>query len=147
MSSVGSSKGCADNRRNVKFESAVPVISSVISNHKTYMDTRGRTALTLTAMNVIDESRDKDLIVSLSGFNRHADHQGHLRLSHVRWSAKTSDHLRRHVRNVHNHLGCWKPGYEDRKQGRLRARQPEGKATRERGSVKLLLTRYCTTSA
>ena len=49
---------------NVKYETAVPLISASILPHKTFMDTVGRTSLTLTAMNVIDESRDEDLLVS-----------------------------------------------------------------------------------
>ena len=51
--------------RNVKYQTSVPVIAESISQHRTFMDTLGRTTLTLTAMNVIDESRDTDLLVSL----------------------------------------------------------------------------------
>lgn len=50
--------------RNVKYQTPVPLISEEISTHKTFMDTLGRTCLKLTAMNVIDESRDEDLFVS-----------------------------------------------------------------------------------
>lgn len=32
--------------------------------HKTFMDTTGRTMLTLTARNIVDESRGKDIIVT-----------------------------------------------------------------------------------
>lgn len=46
------------------YESPVPIVSSEISSHKTFMDTLGRTTLKLAAMNVVDESRDKDLIVT-----------------------------------------------------------------------------------
>ena len=42
----------------------MPVVASEISSHKTFMDTLGRTTLKLTAMNVVDESRDKYLIVT-----------------------------------------------------------------------------------
>ncbi len=42
----------------------MPVVTSTISLHKTFMDTLGRTTLELTAMNVVDESRDKDLVVT-----------------------------------------------------------------------------------
>ena len=49
---------------NVKFETAVPLVAEEITSHKTFMDTLGRTTLKLTAMNVIDGSRDQDLIVS-----------------------------------------------------------------------------------
>ena len=41
----------------------MPVVASEISSHKTFMDTVGRTTLKLTAMNVVDEARDKYLIV------------------------------------------------------------------------------------
>lgn len=50
---------------NVKFETAVPLVADEILSHKTFMDTLGRTMLKLTAMNVVDASRDQDLIVSL----------------------------------------------------------------------------------
>lgn len=57
---------------NVRFQSPIPIVSEEISLHKTFMDTQGRTCLKLTAVNVIDESRNKDIIVS------------HL-CSHTRW--------------------------------------------------------------
>lgn len=50
--------------RNVKYQTPVPLVSEEISTHKTFMDTMGRTCLKLTAMNLIDESRDEDLFVS-----------------------------------------------------------------------------------
>ena len=50
--------------RNVLYESPMPVVASEISSHKTFMDTVGRTTIKLTAMNVVDEARDKYLIVS-----------------------------------------------------------------------------------
>ncbi|MCJ1450828.1 dolichyl-diphosphooligosaccharide--protein glycosyltransferase subunit 1 [Mycoblastus sanguinarius] len=49
---------------NVKYQSPVPLVASEVSLHKTFMDTLGRTTLKLTAMNVVDEARDKDLIVT-----------------------------------------------------------------------------------
>ena len=48
----------------MKYETSIPLVGASISLHKTFMDSLGRTSLTLTAMNVVDESRDKDLIVS-----------------------------------------------------------------------------------
>lgn len=53
-----------DNFRNVLYETTIPVVASEISLHKTFMDTLGRTTLKLTAMNVVDEARDKHLIVT-----------------------------------------------------------------------------------
>jgi len=50
--------------RNVMYDSPVQIVSSEISSLKTFMDTLGRTTLKLTAMNVIDEARDKDLIIT-----------------------------------------------------------------------------------
>ena len=50
---------------NVKFETTVPLVATEVSKHKTFMDTLGRTTLKLTAMNVVDGLRDRDLIVSL----------------------------------------------------------------------------------
>ncbi|KAI9803773.1 MAG: hypothetical protein M1825_001653 [Sarcosagium campestre] len=50
--------------RNVKYETSVPLISAETSLHRTFMDTLGRTSLKLTALNVIDEAREKDLIIT-----------------------------------------------------------------------------------
>lgn len=50
--------------RNVRFTTSVPIISDEIKTHKTFMDTVGRPSLTLTALNVVDEWRDKDVIVT-----------------------------------------------------------------------------------
>ncbi|KAI5364049.1 Putative ribophorin I [Septoria linicola] len=49
---------------NVQFETSVPLVSNTTGMHKTFMDTIGRTELTLTAINVVDEFRDRDLIVT-----------------------------------------------------------------------------------
>jgi oligosaccharyltransferase complex subunit alpha (ribophorin I) len=48
---------------DVQFETAIPYVSSTITFHKTFMDTIGRTTLTITAINVVDDLRDRDLIV------------------------------------------------------------------------------------
>ena len=53
-------RGC----RNIKYESPVPLVASEVSSHKTFMDTLGRSTLKLTAMNVVDQSRDQDVIVT-----------------------------------------------------------------------------------
>ncbi|RKF73683.1 Dolichyl-diphosphooligosaccharide--protein glycosyltransferase subunit 1 [Golovinomyces cichoracearum] len=49
---------------NIKYSTMVPIVSANISLYKTYMDTIGRTSLTLTAVNVFDEQRDWELIVT-----------------------------------------------------------------------------------
>ncbi|KAI9880015.1 MAG: dolichyl-diphosphooligosaccharide--protein glycosyltransferase subunit 1 [Pleopsidium flavum] len=49
---------------NVKHSTPVPLIAAETSLHRTFMDTLGRTTLKLTALNVVDESRDADLIVT-----------------------------------------------------------------------------------
>ncbi|MCJ1470301.1 dolichyl-diphosphooligosaccharide--protein glycosyltransferase subunit 1, partial [Pseudocyphellaria aurata] len=49
---------------NIKYQTSVPLVSAEISTHKTFMDTLGRTCLKLSAMNLIDESRDEDLFVT-----------------------------------------------------------------------------------
>jgi len=49
---------------NIQFTTTMPLTGSSISTHKTFMDTQGRTMLTLTAINVIDELRDKELLIS-----------------------------------------------------------------------------------
>lgn len=54
--------------QNLKWElvggTGMPVLQSEVSIHKTFMDTLGRSSLTLTAMNVIDEARDASLVVT-----------------------------------------------------------------------------------
>lgn len=50
--------------RNIDFQTSIPLTSNSTSLHRTFMDTTGRTALTLTALNVVDELRDRDLFVS-----------------------------------------------------------------------------------
>ncbi|KAF2147550.1 uncharacterized protein K452DRAFT_241098 [Aplosporella prunicola CBS 121167] len=49
---------------NVRFETSVPVVAHEVSLHKTFMDTLGRTTLKLTALNVVDEWRGRDLIIT-----------------------------------------------------------------------------------
>lgn len=40
------------------------MISNTTTLHRTFMDTLGRTTLTLTALNLVDEQRDKELLVT-----------------------------------------------------------------------------------
>ena len=49
---------------NVRFETDVPLVSNSTGLHRTFLDTLGRTMLTLTAVNVVDEIRDRDLVVT-----------------------------------------------------------------------------------
>ncbi|KAE9382172.1 oligosaccharyltransferase alpha subunit [Stipitochalara longipes BDJ] len=49
---------------NVKYSTTVPLVSEEISLHRTFMDTTGRTALTLTAINIVDDFRERELIVT-----------------------------------------------------------------------------------
>ncbi|MCJ1233368.1 dolichyl-diphosphooligosaccharide--protein glycosyltransferase subunit 1 [Varicellaria rhodocarpa] len=53
---------------NVKYSTSIPILTATTTSHNTFMDTLGRTSLKLTAMNVIDESRDTDLTVTLPCF-------------------------------------------------------------------------------
>lgn len=50
--------------RNVKYETSVPLVGSEVSLHRTFMDTQGRTTLKLTALNLVDEWRDRDIVVT-----------------------------------------------------------------------------------
>lgn len=63
-SHVATLRGSNISSRNVKFTTSVPLISDEIRLHKTFMDTVGRSSLVLTALNVVDEWRDKDIIVT-----------------------------------------------------------------------------------
>jgi oligosaccharyltransferase complex subunit alpha (ribophorin I) len=49
---------------NVNFFTTVPLIHNSTSLHKTFMDTLGRTSLELTAINLVDDFRDRDLVVT-----------------------------------------------------------------------------------
>lgn len=49
--------------RNVRFESPIPLVSNESSIHRTFMDTVGRATVKLSAVNVVDEVRDQDVIV------------------------------------------------------------------------------------
>lgn len=49
---------------NVKFFTTVPITGSEITKHKTFMDTIGRTMLKVKAINLVDEIRDRELIVT-----------------------------------------------------------------------------------
>ncbi|KAG6030856.1 hypothetical protein E4U19_000219 [Claviceps sp. Clav32 group G5] len=53
--------------RNVKFYTGVPesaITETSIGVHKTYLDTIGRTSVTIKAHNLVDEFRDRDIIIS-----------------------------------------------------------------------------------
>ncbi|KAL8729497.1 MAG: hypothetical protein Q9181_004978, partial [Wetmoreana brouardii] len=50
--------------RNVRWETEVPLVSVEEGVHRTFLDTVGRTTVRFTAMNVVDEARDKGLIVT-----------------------------------------------------------------------------------
>jgi oligosaccharyltransferase complex subunit alpha (ribophorin I) len=53
--------------RNVKFFTTIPessITDSTIDLHKTYLDTKGRTVLTIKARNLVDEFRGRELVVS-----------------------------------------------------------------------------------
>ena len=50
--------------RNVRFETTVPLVANSTGLHRTFMDTAGRTTLTLTAMNIVDEFRQREVVVT-----------------------------------------------------------------------------------
>lgn len=53
--------------RNVKYYTTVPssAITSIdVETHKTFLDTVGRTVLVIKARNLVDDFRDRELIVS-----------------------------------------------------------------------------------
>ncbi|KAL8911157.1 MAG: hypothetical protein Q9171_003612, partial [Xanthocarpia ochracea] len=49
---------------NVKYETSVPLVDSEVTLHRTFMDTVGRTTLKLTALNLADDWRDRDIIIT-----------------------------------------------------------------------------------
>lgn len=50
--------------RNVQHSVNLALTSTSLTLHKTFMDTVGRTTLTLIARNVVDDVRDRELIVT-----------------------------------------------------------------------------------
>lgn len=54
----------ADDSRDVEYVAPVSIVGEERYFHKTFMDTKGRTALRLTVKNVIDDLHNRDLIVS-----------------------------------------------------------------------------------
>jgi hypothetical protein len=62
----------------------MPVVSSELDIHQTFMDTFGRTSLRLTALNVVDDFRDRDVTVRATKLSRLAceltRNLGHIRL-------------------------------------------------------------------
>lgn len=60
---LGSNKNC----RNVKYHTTIPASSIAEANvgiHKTFLDTVGRTTLVIKARNLVDDFRDRELIVT-----------------------------------------------------------------------------------
>ncbi|KAF9733210.1 hypothetical protein PMIN06_006087 [Paraphaeosphaeria minitans] len=49
---------------NVKYSTTVPLVDGKTTVHHTFMDTLGRSALELHAINIMDEFRERDLIVT-----------------------------------------------------------------------------------
>ena len=56
-------EGATDIRWQTIGGTGLPILQSEISLHKTFMDTMGRSELKLTAMNVVDDARDAELVV------------------------------------------------------------------------------------
>ncbi len=53
--------------RNVKFHTAIPessITEAGVEIHRTFLDTIGRTALVIKARNLVDDLRDRELVVS-----------------------------------------------------------------------------------
>ncbi|KAF2807970.1 Ribophorin I [Mytilinidion resinicola] len=49
---------------NILYETSVPLVASEATIHRTFMDTIGRSTLHLTAINLVDEWRDRDIVVT-----------------------------------------------------------------------------------
>lgn len=50
---------------NIRFETSIPLVGGVkMDLYHTFMDTLGRSTLTMTAMNVVDELRDRELVIA-----------------------------------------------------------------------------------
>ena len=64
MPSTWSALGTDAHGRNVKLHTSVPLTAVVESTHQTFMDTLGRTMLSLSAVNLNDAFRDIPLVVT-----------------------------------------------------------------------------------
>lgn len=56
-----------DRCSNVKYYTGIPessIVKTSVSVHKTYLDTLGRTSVIIKAQNLVDEFRDRDVIIS-----------------------------------------------------------------------------------
>ncbi|WPH04853.1 Dolichyl-diphosphooligosaccharide--protein glycosyltransferase subunit 1 [Acrodontium crateriforme] len=49
---------------NVEYTTSLPLVDESVTKHYTFMDTAGRTMLELTALNVVDDQRDIQLVIS-----------------------------------------------------------------------------------
>ncbi|KAF2760133.1 Ribophorin I [Pseudovirgaria hyperparasitica] len=61
--------------QNIKFDTSIPLIASDTTLHHTFMDTLGRPTVSLTAINLVDDLRERDLIITydyafLAGFRK-----------------------------------------------------------------------------
>ena len=57
----------ADNHRNVKLHTTLPassIISTAVQKHATFLDTVGRTSVVIRARNLVDEFRDREVVVA-----------------------------------------------------------------------------------
>lgn len=53
--------------RNVKFHTSVPtqsIADADVEVHRTFLDTLGRTALVIKARNLVDDFRDRELVIT-----------------------------------------------------------------------------------
>ena len=57
-------EGATDIRWETVGGTGLPNLQSEISLHKTFMDTMGRSELKLSAMNVVDDARDAELVIT-----------------------------------------------------------------------------------
>lgn len=113
--------------RNVRYETVegassnglpgASQIQSSLSTHKTFMDTIGRTTLTLTVDGLTDEARDSQLLVSFQNlvttyiqrfFQSLTWQLGRLRLLLLGWNAQAHYHHNRSIQCLCGSLGGYK---------------------------------------
>ena len=54
----------ADRPSNVQYAAPFALTHASTGLHRTFMDTRGRTALTLSAINLVDDVRERDIVIT-----------------------------------------------------------------------------------
>ena len=106
-------EGAVNLRWTVIGGTNIPALQAETSLHKTFMDTVGRSELKLSAINLIDEARDAELIVSPAPTHLYTllTPSGHIRLPTICGASKAPEPFCRVLLCVYCILGHWPDRY------------------------------------